>query len=84
MQVVPYIVKLSGLPEKSIQNTLSLFADGATVPFISRYRKEATGNLDEVAIEAIKKNYDNFQVLQKCQNFDMENLLNKLIYKFCH
>ncbi len=32
----------------------SLLADGATIPFISRYRKEATGNLDEVAVTAIR------------------------------
>jgi len=65
MQAVSYIVKLSGLPEKSIQHTLNLLNEGATVPFISRYRKEATGNLDEVAIEAIKKANDSFIALQK-------------------
>ena len=37
-----------------VENTLSLLADGATVPFISRYRKEATSGLDEVAIEQIR------------------------------
>ena len=65
MQAVSYIVKLSGLPEKSIEHTLNLLNEGATVPFISRYRKEATGNLDEVAIEAIKKANDSFIALQK-------------------
>src|SRR5690242_19980327 len=37
-----------------VQTTARLFADGATVPFIARYRKEATGTLDEVAITAIR------------------------------
>ena len=36
------------LPEKQISNTLRLLAEGATIPFISRYRKEITGGLDEV------------------------------------
>lgn len=38
----------------SVAATAKLFADGATVPFIARYRKEATGSLDEVAIEQIR------------------------------
>ena len=41
-----------------IENTLKLLNDGATIPFISRYRKEATGGLDEVQIEQIKNQYD--------------------------
>ena len=40
------------LPEKQISNTLGLLAEGATIPFISRYRKEITGGLDEVQIES--------------------------------
>ena len=38
--------------------TLSLLNDGATIPFISRYRKEMTGGLDEVQIEAIQTHYE--------------------------
>ena len=41
------------LAEKSVENTLQLLDEGCTIPFISRYRKEKTGNLDEVQIEAI-------------------------------
>ncbi len=47
-----------GISEKQIGHTLDLWADGATIPFISRYRKEATGGLDEVQIEAIKTHYE--------------------------
>lgn len=46
-----------GIPEKQIRSTLALLNDGATIPFISRYRKEATGGLDEVQIENIKEQY---------------------------
>ncbi|MDR2039618.1 MAG: RNA-binding transcriptional accessory protein [Bacteroidales bacterium] len=52
------ISKELGLQENQVRNTLELLADGATVPFISRYRKEATGSLDEVQIAAIKSRYE--------------------------
>ena len=42
------------LQPEAVQTTASLLAQGATIPFIARYRKEATGNLDEVAITAIR------------------------------
>ena len=44
-----------GIPERQISSTLHLLGEGATIPFISRYRKEATGGLDEVQIEQIKE-----------------------------
>ena len=43
---------------RQVENTLSLLEGGATIPFISRYRKEATGGLDEVQIGEIKERYD--------------------------
>ncbi len=49
---------LSGISEKQISSTLHLLGEGATFPFISRYRKEATGGLDEVQIEQIKEQHD--------------------------
>lgn len=49
---------LLGISEKQISSTLHLLEDGATIPFISRYRKEATGGLDEVQIEHIKEQHD--------------------------
>ena len=47
-----------GIPERQIASTLHLLGEGATIPFISRYRKEATGGLDEVQIEQIKERHD--------------------------
>ena len=41
------------LPERSVENTLELLDENCTVPFISRYRKERTGNLDEVQVSDI-------------------------------
>ncbi|MDR0658059.1 MAG: RNA-binding transcriptional accessory protein [Mediterranea sp.] len=52
------ISKESGIAEKQVKNTLSLLTGGATIPFISRYRKEATGGLDEVKVGEIKEKYD--------------------------
>lgn len=54
-----------GIPEKQIEKTLSLLSEGATIPFISRYRKEATGGLNEVQIEAIQIQYDKLNELAK-------------------
>ena len=50
----PYIARQTSISEKQVRNTIQLFEEGATLPFISRYRKEATGGLDEVQIGAIK------------------------------
>lgn len=46
------------LPEGQVARTISLLEEGATIPFISRYRKERTGGLDEVQIAAIKQQMD--------------------------
>jgi len=48
-----------------VENTLKLFESKATIPFISRYRKEATGSLDEVQIGAIKDQYNHYEELDK-------------------
>ena len=53
------------LPEKQISNTLGLLAEEPLSPFISRYRKEITGGLDEVQIESIKTQYDKLSELAK-------------------
>jgi len=65
MQLIPYILKHTQLPEKSIQNTVELLNEDCTIPFISRYRKEKTGDLDEVQIGEIVKFKDQFEVLEK-------------------
>lgn len=50
-----YIAQKLNIPVRSVENVISLLGEGATIPFISRYRKEATGSLDEVAIFEIEK-----------------------------
>lgn len=61
MTNIQFIQAESQLPEKSIINTISLLNEGATIPFIARYRKEMTKGLDEVEITQIRdlnKKYD--------------------------
>jgi uncharacterized protein len=55
----------TGLPPKKVFNTLKLFSEGATIPFIARYRKEATGSLDEVEIADIQREYKKLEELEK-------------------
>ena len=53
------------LDGKQVHNALRLLADGATIPFISRYRKEATGGMDEVQLAEVKAMHDRLCELQK-------------------
>src|SRR5690606_38394561 len=65
MDVTQYIQKQLQLPEKSINNTLQLLNEDCTIPFIARYRKDFTGNLDEVAIEKIARANELYLQIQK-------------------
>ena len=59
------IASALNIAERQVNNTLSLLNGGATIPFISRYRKEATGGLDEVQIGEIKERYDKLTDIAK-------------------
>ena len=59
------IAKNLNLQEYQVSNTLKLFAEGATIPFISRYRKERTGELNEVQIQEIQLQYEKLTELEK-------------------
>ncbi len=65
-EVISFLVSSLGLQEKQIKEVLNMLAEGATIPFIARYRKDKTGNLNEDQIRAIEEQY-------KYQ----ENLLNR-------
>ena len=68
------ILPALGISERQISQTLGLLEDGATIPFISRYRKEATGGLDEVQIEAIQTQYEKLSETAKRK----ETILNTI------
>ncbi len=54
-QLLRFIIEATGLKPFQVENTIELFAEGGTVPFIARYRKERTGELDEVQIRTIEE-----------------------------
>lgn len=57
MDLIKYVAETINVKEKQASAALDLLKQGATVPFIARYRKEVTGNLDEEQIFAIEKEY---------------------------
>ncbi len=65
MQLLQYIISHTQLSEVSVKNTVQLLNEDCTIPFISRYRKERTGNLDEVQIGDIVKYKELFEALEK-------------------
>lgn len=65
MTVTEFIHKTLNLSDKSINATLKLLSEDCTIPFISRYRKDATGNLDEIQIEQIFKLHKQFEDIIK-------------------
>lgn len=60
-----HIAHILGLNEKKVDATIALLEEGCTIPFISRYRKEKTGNLDEVAITSINELVSSMRELDK-------------------
>src|ERR1039457_5907212 len=63
--VLIHIAKLLTVPLKGMLAVIELLDGGATVPFIARYRKEVTGNLDEVQIRGIQEKLEYFRELEE-------------------
>ena len=85
MELISYITEHTQISEKSIRNTVSLLEEDCTIPFISRYRKERTGNLDELQIGAIVQFKMQFEALEKRKTaiskaIDEQGLLLSLIH----
>ena len=59
------IAQTLNIPVKKVENTVGLLEEGATIPFIARYRKEVTGSLDEVEIAEIQQQLKKLQELDK-------------------
>jgi uncharacterized protein len=62
---ITHLINIPGATGKQVEATLHLLQDGATIPFIARYRKEATSGLDEVQIAGIKEQHDKLEELKK-------------------
>ena len=74
MQLQEFLKARLSLPEKSIANTITLLKEEASIPFIARYRKEATGNLDEESVEQIANLFKSFQDLDAKKNSILKSI----------
>ena len=63
--IISNIAKDLELIDISVKNTVELFEDGATIPFIARYRKEKTHGLDETIIRSISEELEYYNELEK-------------------
>ena len=64
-EYISIIVRETGLKENQVENTLKLLENGATIPFISRYRKESTGGMDEVQVTEVSNALERLDTLAK-------------------
>ena len=65
MEILSSVAKELNLKLSQVENTVNLFDEGATVPFIARYRKEVTGNLDEEQIREVIEKVTYYRNLEK-------------------
>lgn len=77
--MISYIISQTQLPEVSVKNTIALLNEGGTIPFISRYRKERTGNLDEIQIGDILKYKEQFEALEKRKEAILKSLEDQAV-----
>ncbi|MCL2218485.1 MAG: RNA-binding transcriptional accessory protein [Chitinispirillia bacterium] len=74
MDICGQLVKELNLKEFQVRNTLELFDEGATVPFIARYRKERTGELDEIQIRDVQHRYTYYKELEERRATILESI----------
>ncbi|HEX4922501.1 MAG TPA: Tex-like N-terminal domain-containing protein, partial [Bdellovibrionales bacterium] len=75
MNFETYLTKvLPGIPQRSAQAVLELHKEGATIPFIARYRKEKTGNLDEVQVREVLEAFEEHQEITKRKAFVLSEI----------
>ena len=74
MTPIQLIAQRLNLREKQVEQTIALLDEGATIPFISRYRKEATGGLDEVAVAAVAEQHRQLDELEYRKAFVLETI----------
>ena len=71
---VTFVTQKSGFESRYIKNLLGLLDEGATIPFISRYRKEMTGSMDEVQVGQVREIYEQFKELEKRKKTVLESI----------
>ena len=74
MEISTLIAEELSLQKKKVQSTMGLLDEGNTVPFISRYRKEATGNLTETEVTAVAEKYSFFKELLARKEYILQTI----------
>lgn len=73
-QILDHLSRETAIGSHSVKNVLQLLEDGATIPFIARYRKEQTGSLDEVQITAVRDQHEKLLQFIKRKNTILDSL----------
>lgn len=74
MKISDLISQELNIPASQVQGTMNLLEDGATIPFISRYRKEATGGLDELTVQSIEQKLRYYREVEKRRAFILKSI----------
>ena len=75
-EIISKVSKKINLKEYQIKNVINLLSEGATIPFIARYRKEVTGNLNEEELRLIETEY-NYAVNLQNRKDDVKRLIDE-------
>lgn len=81
MDMITTISQRLSLPSESVRAACALFADGATVPFVARYRKEHTGGLDEEQLRQVQTEREEFEKLEKRRESIIKSLTELGLFK---
>ena len=74
MNFANLIAVRTGLKEKYVENTIELLQEGATIPFISRYRKERTGGMDEVEVASVKDHLEKLEEMERRKDSILQSI----------
>ena len=77
IEIIEQVSKELAISEKQVEAVVNLLDAGATIPFISRYRKEVTGSLDEVQVAAIRDKVDQLGELNKRREAILKSIDNQ-------
>lgn len=77
LNITQILVQELSLKRVQVENTLALFAEGATIPFVARYRKEMTGSLDEIQLRTLAERYSYLTELEERKNSILEAIASQ-------
>lgn len=73
-ELIHIIARQTGLQARYVENTIELLEEGATIPFISRYRKERTGGMNEVEVASVSDNLERLNELQHRKEYILQSI----------